>query len=146
MAPLCRALALCLTAFAGACASLPGDRPAVTTSGRGSPARNERLAPSAPVDPGASPDVTSPTSVVEPASASPCSASGVEPRPRALALPHRLAGEATPVAPFEQLDAEALEMERERPGMKVSRTDAVQVLLHEALAAREAARKGKPKK
>src|SRR5262245_47036458 len=34
-----------------------------------------------------------------------------------------------------KLDAEAKHMEAERPGMRVSRTDAVQVLLHEALAA-----------
>jgi len=44
-----------------------------------------------------------------------------------------------------KLDSEAEHMERERPGMKVSRTDAVQVLLHEALAARETARNTKRK-
>jgi hypothetical protein len=41
---------------------------------------------------------------------------------------------------LDQIDEEASEMRKERPGMVVARNDAVRVLLHEAIAARQAAR------
>jgi hypothetical protein len=45
-------------------------------------------------------------------------------------------GLRVPVSLLRSLDAEAKAMQEERPGLKVSRTDVVQVLLNEALEAR----------